>query len=423
MKIGILGHGFMEWGGGIDFLRIVADSLLVADPNIELHFLFPIAGPRYQTRMQLRRLKKVVYKGLGRPCADNKAPNWHHLDDLVSSIGGKSYAHRIDTGMEALRQATKKYQLDVLLPSISPLKNQTVPWIGYLYDYQHAYHPEFFTPEEIVTRNAQFQGMLASARHVVVNAQAVANDIKRFNPEYQAEIIALPFSAAPNPKWLELEPADLEKYSITKPYFIISNQFWQHKDHITAWHALALVLRQNPDVELVCTGETHDYRSPDHFSNLMQFAEQLGITHQLKILGLIPKDEQIRLVRSAVAMIQCSLFEGGPGGGAVFDAISLGVPCIVSDVRVNRELNEPDVTFFKARDPASLAEEMLKALVQQDGRARLLPAELIALGVDRRRLCGAALLDTIRSIIFESQQTLGTKPSTLRQRGPRRGTT
>jgi hypothetical protein len=122
-------------------------------------------------------------------------------------------------------------------------------------------------------------------------------------------------------------------------------------------------------------------------------------------------------------MVQPSLFEGGPGGGSVFDAISLGVPCIVSDVQVNLELNEPIVTFFKARDPASLAEEMLKALVQQDSRTRPLPAELISLGTDRRRLCGTGLLDTIRSIIFESQQTSGTKPSTLRQRSPRRSTT
>lgn len=398
-RIGILGHGFIEWGGGIDFLRLVAGSLQAADPSVELHFLFPIAGPRYQTRVQLRRFKKVLYKGLGRPYADNKSPNWRHLDELVSSIGGKTYAHRIDTGMEAIRQASKKYQLDVLLPSISPLKNQTVPWIGYLYDYQHAYYPDFFTPEEIATRNAQFQDMLASASHVIVNAQAVADDIKRFHPEHQAEIIALPFSAAPNPKWLEFEPVDLEKHGITRPYFIISNQFWQHKDHITAWHALALVLRQNPDVQLVCTGETHDYRNPVHFNNLMQLAEELGITHQLKILGLIPKDEQIRLVRSAVAMVQPTLFEGGPGGGAVFDAVSLGVTCIVSNVQVNRELNEPSVTFFKARDPASLAEEMLKALTKRKTHIRPLPAELIDMGLTRRRLCGGTLLNAIESTL------------------------
>jgi glycosyltransferase involved in cell wall biosynthesis len=409
MKVGILGHGFIEWGGGIDFVRMVAESLISADPNLELHFLFPIAGPMYQTRIKLRRLKNKLCKNLGWSFVEIRSVNGQLFDDLVTSIGGNSYAHRIDIGMSALRQATKKYRLDVLLPSISPLKGQDVPWIGYLYDYQHAYYPEFFTPHEIAVRNAQFQGMLKTASHVIVNAKAVAEDIKRFNPEHQADIIALPFSAAPNPKWLEFGPADLEKHGILGPYFIISNQFWQHKDHITAWHGLALVLRQNPDVQLVCTGEKNDYRNPGHFSNLMQLAEKLGIMHQLKILGLIPKDEQIRLICSSVAMLQPSLFEGGPGGGAVFDAISLGVPCIVSDVQVNRELNEPSVTFFKARDPASLAEEMLKALDRKDARARSLPADLIALGTDRRQLCGKALLDTIGSTIFEFKKTLVTK--------------
>lgn len=402
MKIGILGHGFIEWGGGIDFLRLVTDSLLVADPNIELHVLFPIAGPRYQTRMQLRRLKNFVYKGLGYPYANNKAPNWRHLDELASSIGGKSYAHRIDTGMGALRQASNKYQLDVLLPSISPLKDQTAPWIGYLYDYQHAYHPEFFTPAELATRNAQFQGMLTSARQVIVNSQAVADDIKRFNPEHKAEIIALPFSAAPNPKWLELGPADLEKHGITEPYFIISNQFWQHKDHMTAWHAFALVLGQNPVVQLVCTGETHDYRNPDHFSKLMQLAEKLRITHQLKVLGLIPKDEQIRLLRSAVAMVQPTLFEGGPGGGAVFDAVSLGIPCIVSDIKVNRELKESIVTFFKAGDPASLAEAMLRDLEKHETQVRPSQVELILRGKLRREHCGKTIIEAIQS--FDTNQ-------------------
>jgi glycosyltransferase involved in cell wall biosynthesis len=399
MKIGILGHGFIEWGGGLDFLRIVADSLIAADPTIELHFLFPIAGPKYQTRKKLRIVKKYIYGLLGWPYIIHNPPNWSHLNEVVSSISAKSYAHRIDTGMHALKLATKKYKLDVLLPSISPLKNQDVPWIGYMYDYQHAYHPEFFTPEEIESRKVQFDRMLSSASHVIVNAQAVANDIERFNPEHRAEIITLPFSAAPNPKWLELASVDLEKHGISGPYFIISNQFWQHKDHITAWRALALVLDQRPDVYLVCTGETHDYRNPDHFSNLMQLAELLGITERLLILGLIPKDEQIRLVRGAIAMVQPSLFEGGPGGGAVFDAVSLGVLCIVSDIDVNRELKESVVTFFKARDPASLAEEMLKTINKQGTQTVRSPAELMALGMARRKNCGKVIINFIEYII------------------------
>jgi glycosyltransferase involved in cell wall biosynthesis len=104
-------------------------------------------------------------------------------------------------------------------------------------------------------------------------------------------------------------------------------------------------------------------------------------------------------MRSAVALVQPSLFEGGPGGGAVFDAVSLGVSCIVSDIKVNRELNDPIVTFFNALDAASLAEEMLKALNPRVERRSPLPLELMAAGVCRRQNCGNSLLNVIRSIV------------------------
>jgi glycosyltransferase involved in cell wall biosynthesis len=400
MKIGILGHGFIEWGGGLDFLRMIAGSLVVADPDIELHFFFPIAGPRYQTRNKLRLLKKIIYKSLGRSYTGNKAPNSKYLDELISSIGGKIYTHIIDMGMDALRQASKKYQIDILLPSISPLKNQTVPWIGYLYDYQHTYYPEFFTSTEIADRNKHFRTMLASARHVIVNAQAVADDIKQFNPESKAKIISLPFSAAPSQKWLKLGPVDFNKYDIKDPYFIICNQFWQHKDHKTAWRAFSLIIHEIPNLQLVCTGEIHDYRNPNYFAELMDLADELGIKKQLKILGLIPKDEQIRLLRNAVALVQPTLFEGGPGGGAVFDAVSLGVPCIVSDIKVNLELNESAVEFFKSKDSASLANKMIHVFnnLDKDGDIKS-EEDLIRLGADRRRACGKLLLSIINPLV------------------------
>ena len=399
MKIGILGHGFMEWGGGIDFLRLIAESLREVDPNIEFHFIFPLAGPRYQIAKQRRHLKNLVNKSLGRACFNNKPPSMNHLSDLVSSIGDKAHIHKIDSGMAALRRITTKLEIELLLPAINPLKNQTVPWIGYIYDYQHAHHPEFFTREEVLNRNLQFKEMLDSAEHVIVNAKSVVDDINHFNPEHRAKIIPLPFSAAPNPKWLKLAPADLEKHTISAPYFIISNQFWQHKDHPTAWYALELVLRQRPGIQLVCTGDTHDYRNPEYFGNLKKLAKDLGIWGQIRILGLIPKEEQIRLIRGAVAMLQPTLFEGGPGGGAVFDAASLGVPCIVSNIAVNLELNEPCVTFFQARDPASLAEKMINALDQESQKINPTNAKLIMMGKSRREMCGATLINVIRDII------------------------
>ena len=55
MRIGILGQGFVEWGGGIDFLRMVVSSLHHSGASLELHALVPSRGPRLSALRALRR--------------------------------------------------------------------------------------------------------------------------------------------------------------------------------------------------------------------------------------------------------------------------------------------------------------------------------------------------------------------------------
>ena len=59
-------------------------------------------------------------------------------------------------------------------------------------------------------------------------------------------------------------------------------------------------------------------------------------------------------------MLQPTLFEGNPGGGIAYNAISLGVPIILSDIPVNLELKSPLAFFFRMKDPESLKDVMVK---------------------------------------------------------------
>ena len=68
MKVGILGHGFIGWRGGVDFLRMIAENLINEDPNIELHFLLPISGPIYRCRLVLKGLRCAVSQIMGHKC-------------------------------------------------------------------------------------------------------------------------------------------------------------------------------------------------------------------------------------------------------------------------------------------------------------------------------------------------------------------
>ena len=63
-------------------------------------------------------------------------------------------------------------------------------------------------------------------------------------------------------------------------------------------------------------------------------------------------------MKGATAVIQTTLFEGGPGGGSVWDAISLGIPVVLSDISTNKEVIYSRAHFFKAQDEYDLCQKM-----------------------------------------------------------------
>jgi glycosyltransferase involved in cell wall biosynthesis len=395
MRVGILGHDFIDWGGGIDFLRMVASSLHHSGEAVELHALVPTRGPKVTTMRALRSTYRTAKVVIGRAGIVPPRLDVRHLSDLANSAEQSVGMHEIDIGTSAIAKAARKLALDALIPAFAPLPSDfPTPWVGYLYDFQHRYFPQHFTPAECAQRDSQFSAMLASARAVIVNARTVAEDIVRFHPEAQARVFALPFSAAPQSTWLRTGESPASKYGIEKPYFIICNQFWKHKDHGTAFAAFARIATMHPDVDLVCTGATDDYRDAEHFPALRRALARDEISHRVHILGMVPKADQIALVKGSIALIQPTLFEGGPGGGAVYDAVSLGVRCVVSDIAVNRELSEPGISFFSASDASGLAALLGTAIAQPCAANRDAEA-LRELGQVRRAACGRQLLAAI----------------------------
>lgn len=394
-RVGLLAHGFASWGGGVDFLRMVASSLRHADPTLELHVLAPMRGPLVLAR-NLRDLLRARASN-GSVAAHRPAP-----EDLERAFDGSDIIlHKIDIGSRALARAAARLRLDAILPAIAPQPDASPPWVGYVFDFQHRHLPQFFTEQERVRRDFEFSQMLDSANVVIVNARDVVKDIENFFPTRRAQVFALPFS--PSPGWdafsVDIEDA-LRRHGIAGPYFIVCNQFWKHKDHGTAFKAFAALAKQHPELSLVCTGATSDYRFPGYFDELMREAARDGVANRIYALGLIPKPDQLALIRGAVALVQPTLFEGSPGGGAVYDAVALGQQVLVSDIPVNTEIDDPLVRFFRAGNAASLTTAMTRAWIGYPTRATYPPPEiLIARGIERRRACGEVLLQAISQVM------------------------
>lgn len=389
MKVGVLGHGFVTWGGGVGFLAIVTHALVAADPGLEIHVLLPLGRMADRSRVP-RALRWLMGR---RKAGERRSP----ADDLVveafAGLEDRVGVHVIDYGDDSLRAAVRARSIDALVPAMEPVPTSIpVPWVGYIYDFQHRYLPELFTDEEIRRRDMAFLEMTTTARAVVVNSKKVASDVGAFIPEATAKVFAMPFAPFLDESWTETEESSA--LVSTSPYFIICNQFWVHKDHKTAIRAFAEVAKDHPQVRLLCTGSLDDHRAPDHTCLLHAEIDALGIGTRVDFLGMLPKSRQLSLVSGALALVQPTLFEGGPGGGAVYDAVGLGVPALVSDIEVNREVDCGDVWFFEAGNPIALAERMREAL-RRGPVPRPSRAELLAAGQERLARCGAVLLEAL----------------------------
>lgn len=379
MKIGIPAEGFISWGGGVDFLATIIDSLLAAPRSVseraEFHLLVP----------DPRSWRKRFFN-----------PGARIQGSAIAAFSDRLRLSVINERPESLARRAVSLKLDALLP-VCNLPTAAFPcgWVGYAYDFQHRYFPHFFTEKDLAQRDQHFLRMLTEAPAVVVNSRAVAADAQRFVPSLTARIFALPFAPAPQPAWKDAQPGVLEKYGVKAPFFLISNQFWLHKDHRTAFAAFRKIAETNADVSLICTGSTDDPRDPQYFPKLMEEIRGWGVEKRLRILGLIPKRDQIEIMKNAVAVVQPTLFEGGPGGGSVYDAVALGTHCLVSDLPVNRELDCGEISFFPVGNVDVLAEQMRQRL--QTPFTRPDWDILYKLGRERRGACGKILWNAVET--------------------------
>lgn len=337
----------MNWAGGVDFFNTNVTALLAACPSEKMHItlLFPektcfAKGVRPFLKIPL--LKNILH-GWAR-----KKNSWTGAFPIAFSAFGR----------KRLNRSLKKLKADVACFCWSDIPVDTFD-VGYYPDLQHKHFPQFFSQEEREKRDQTIFNILSRRKRVIVNAQAVKQDLERFFPKTACEIIPLPFAPIiMEREWLAPLSYDIqEKYGIKKPFFMISNQFWVHKGHRTAFEALS---KLDADVDLVCTGKEDDFRFPGYYEELRALIHPFR--HRVHLLGHIPKRDQIELMKHSRAVLQPTLCEGGPGGGAVYNALSLGVPVILSDIAVNREVEGGNVAFFEVQNSDDLRDKMRELL-------------------------------------------------------------
>ena len=398
-RIGIFGASMLEWGGGIDLLKNIINALHYEPDRYELFLFVPVPGSDLKSKLKRtaqRMLGRNVFKGIDEKVVSNVKEEYPFLQvtPFVNST-------------EGLIQKVKETGIELLFPCAYSMSNSfPIPWVSYLPDFQHRYLPDFFSKEEIEHRDATFKKRVNDGNALIVTSETAKEDIHKYYPECTKDIYVIPFSPAPRQSWLDTEGSVLEKYGFPSgmKFFLISNQFWIHKDHPCAFKALA-ELHKTPgfeDIHIICTGATKDYRNPNYLDELNALNKELGISEYVHFLGYIPKIDQILLMKESVGVLQPTLYEGSPGGGEIEDAVSLGERSIVSDIPVNLEINEDTVTFFKTGSVTDLAEAMKTIL--STPYAQPDKDTLVSLGIQRQKHYYDILHDMIDELTAENEE-------------------
>ncbi|BBB91882.1 MAG TPA: glycosyltransferase family 1 protein [Methylomusa anaerophila] len=229
------------------------------------------------------------------------------------------------------------------------------PAASWVHDFQHKYRPDFFSPQDLAIRDELCSRVAAQSRLVYCSSRAVEQDFRKFYPESQAVTRVLPFHILPEDDWYRGDPAAIqEKYGLPDRFILCSNQFWLHKNHRRLFDAIAALRQTGLDVHLACTGMTDDFRRPQYMEELQKHISESGVSDLIHILGLVPRQDQIQLVRRSLFVVQPSLFEGL--SLIVQECRSLGKTILLSDLPVHLE-HEYGV-YFQRENTADLASKI-----------------------------------------------------------------
>ena len=248
------------------------------------------------------------------------------------------------------------YKLDALFPMhYYPVKEKgnakLVAWIA---DLQIKYYPEFFKERKRIESDVRMKFLLKNAKDLVVSSQAVKDDFNKFFKIPDSLNIQIYHFVSIIDKLPDISISQLlSKYKLPDEYFMISNQFHRHKNHKVVFKALALLKKEGKPVHFAITGSFPSKPDSPYMQELHDIIDKNGLRKYISFLGLIPRGDQLVLMKHAKAILQPSLFEGW--STVIEDARSLQVPVIASDLPVNIEQIEKEGNFFSPHDDKKLA--------------------------------------------------------------------
>lgn len=251
-------------------------------------------------------------------------------------------------------------RIDYIYPSYSPKSIYREKCISWIPDFQHVFYPDFFPKAEVEFRDAYFKEIAQNHERLVLSSQDAYDTYCKLYPDNTRGVGIVHFVSAIDKTDIDGEiKTVLSKYGVESDnFFLVSNQFYRHKNHKCVIEAVRKLKEEHSiNIKVLCTGLTKDAKDASFFEEIEELINQYNLKENIKILGLIPRKDQLTLMKYAIAVIQPSLFEGW--GTSTEDAKTLGKITVLSDIPVHREQADGKSRFFNKESSEELAEILM----------------------------------------------------------------
>jgi glycosyltransferase involved in cell wall biosynthesis len=228
---------------------------------------------------------------------------------------------------------------------------KTIAWIP---DFQHIHLPSFFCKKEIYRRNKIYKEWLSKCDIVIFSSASAKKDSEIFDKNYYKNSRILHFLPEISLNQESKFALISSKYDIPQSFFYVPNQFWAHKNHIVIIEALKILKSRDIEIVVIMTGAMDDNRSREHIASIKAKSIEYNLQKNFKMLGVVPYEIVIELIRNCQAVINPSFFEGW--SSSVEEAKALGKITILSDIEVHREQDPPLGFYFDPSSPQELAD-------------------------------------------------------------------
>jgi glycosyltransferase involved in cell wall biosynthesis len=253
-----------------------------------------------------------------------------------------------------LNKVIKDERIDMVV-FLSPAPEAVeCPYVVPVWDLQHRLQPWF--PE--VSNNGIWAGrekytreMLGRATYIITGTSEGRDEISFFYtiPKDRVRILPLPTPEYCLGNVQKKTPEDLRKFGIPGNYLLYPAQFWSHKNHVMAIHALEILFKEYKlPVSLVFVGSD---------AGNLSYVKKTALNHELSefihFLGFVSREDLIGLYQNASALVFPSFF--GPDNIPPLEAFALGCPVVAADVPGAKEQLGDAALLVDPRIPAELA--------------------------------------------------------------------